>query len=160
MLIFGSELIPTGKFVAHHPDEEMITTSLGDTPEHALELAYEEDGDWEFENGDDIAISKACHWMPKFNDGDSIVEDLQQAAYSECGEAAEDFLGHVKPNHVMDLEQRIQTAIREWIKSVYPDDSQFWMCSDTVTQKVVLPPDVVAMRKPDQPLPPIPIYTP
>jgi len=147
MSIFGSELIPLGKYVAHHPEAERITTDCGDDIEQALQIAYDEDEEGEFQNGDRIAISMMHEWMPTV-DADSLIDDLQQEAYDSCGEIAEDLLNNVSAGDTSILALRVQAVIREWLREVYPapNGMPFWVCGKTVYQTVALPPDVVAKR--------------
>lgn len=146
MSIFGSELMPTGKYVAHHPDAEIINNDSGDDIENALEIAYDEDEEETFQNGNRIAISEICDWLPTVDDGNRIIEDLQEVAYEECGEVTEGFLSHVKPRQVDDLAHRVQSVVREWLKEIYPEHSPFWRVGNTVYQTVSLPPEIVEKR--------------
>ena len=147
MSIFGSELIPLGKYVAHHPEAERITTDCGDDIEQALQIAYDEDDECEFQNGDCIAISLMHEWMPTV-DGASLVDDLREEAHDHCGEIADGFLDEVTPGDTSILALRVQAVVREWLREIYPaqNGAPFWMCGKTVYQTVALPPDVVAKR--------------
>lgn len=146
MSIFGTELIHNGKYVAHNPEAEQIFTDCGDTPEQALQIAYDEDDECAFQNGDQIAISKMCNWLPTVANGDRLIEDLQEAAYEECGEIVDDYLDHVTPEQSANLARRVQEAVRGWLKEIYPEGSPFWMAQDMVLQAVVLPPDILERR--------------
>jgi hypothetical protein len=147
MSIFGTELIPMGKYVAHHPDAERISTDCGDDIEQALQIAYDEDEEGEFQNGDRIAISMMHEWMPTI-DGDSLIEDLRQEAYEGYGEVADSFLDGISPGDISILALRVQSTIREWLREVYPlpEGMPFWMCGKTVYQTVALPSDVAERR--------------
>lgn len=160
MSIFGSELIPTGKYVAHHPEAGRITTTEADSIEEAVRLAYLEDDEWEFEDGRQIAISMMHEWMPTVDDGDRLIEDLQEVAYEAAGEISDDFLKHVSPEHRAALAQRVQDVVRNWIKEIYLGAPPFWLAGETIYQTVQLPPEIAAKREPDPPLTPIPLYKP
>ena len=144
--IFGTELIHNGKFVAHHPEAERITTDCGSDHAQAIQTAYDEDDDCEFQNGGQIAVSKMCNWLPTVEYVDRLIDDLAEAAGEDCGEVAENYLEHVTPAQADDLARRIQEAVRAWLQEIYPDGSPFWMAQDAVLYTVNLPPDIVARR--------------
>lgn len=85
---------------------------------------------------DNFNVGKKQPYIPTINT-DSIIEDLQQQAYDECGEYAEDFLDWREITKPMeeDLYKNLQRELDAWLKryGLYPT---FFMVTDIETINV------------------------
>jgi hypothetical protein len=66
---------------------------------------------------------------------DYIVNQLQEDAYEECGEVAEDFLCNVTKGEVKILEERLNDVVRAWLEDMR-EEPNFYSITNIETIKL------------------------
>lgn len=83
-----------------------------DSVKECVEEAKAED----YEDTDTFAIGYVEPYEVNYVNSDLIIEYLQQDAYEEIGEVAEDWLDSVTNEQREDLENRVLKVVLEWLK--------------------------------------------
>lgn len=85
-------------------------------PCDSIKECVEEALDDGYEIGDNFAIGLIEDYNPRVYFADLVIEALQEDAYDEVGEVAEDWLDYISPNMKAELENRLQKVISEWLE--------------------------------------------
>ena len=96
---------------------ERLTDYYWSSPFTKLRDALEEAKDvLELKDGDTVYIMKGEFAdIPYFNI-DNIIEDMQESAYDEAGEAADSYLSDLTVEDTLELEDLIKDTIRKFFK--------------------------------------------
>ena len=84
-----------------------------DTKEDAIEDCREEYNSGDYE--EETCYVGRIDTYNAFIDADSIIEDIQNYAYSECGEVAEEFLIDVTKEQTEELQDKLNDVLQEWL---------------------------------------------
>lgn len=106
---------------SRHSDDDIWYGGPCDTIRECIEEAKAED----YQDTDTFAIGYAKPYEINYIDGDLIIEFLQQAAYDELGEVAEDWLDYITKEQREDLNNRLLKVVLEWIKDCNEQPSFF-----------------------------------
>lgn len=94
-------------------DDELWQRDDFDTIEECIEDAVENYG---YEKGEKIAVAETKEFVPSVF-AEMIFEQIEQDAYEECGEAAEDWRIYCEDKgSVQKLSDKITELVNEWLK--------------------------------------------
>lgn len=118
----------------HSENEEFWNHDLFDTVEECLQDAKE---NYNVEVGDVIAIGEVVPYEVSVFAG-HVLEDLEQDAYEECGECAEDwetFSYKDDRNKLNELSDQLTKVVRAWLEK-YDRKPDFYKIENVRTVKV------------------------
>lgn len=151
-----SRLVATGKWTFSFDEETGWDNDLFSSPDEAFEAALEAAPEYADEEGmepdekanflvnGNVFIGQRYDFEPSV-DVDFVIEHIQEEAYDEGGEYAEDYLdpppmkyaeARKKWNEqVADLEKRLTDAFRTWSKETN-NEPNFWLVYDVITESL------------------------
>lgn len=96
---------------------ERLTDYYWSSPFTKLRDALEEAKDvLELKDGDTVYIMKGEFADIPYFSIDNIIEDMQESAYDEAGEAADSYLNDLTVEDTLELEDLIKDTIRKFFK--------------------------------------------
>lgn len=90
-----------------------------------------------YNDTDTFAIGYVEPYQVKYVNSDQIIEYLQQDAFDEVGETAEDWLNYITKEQREDLESRVTKVVLQWLKD----------CKEEPTFYKVLPFDDLSLQE-------------
>lgn len=100
---------------SRHSDDEIWRGGPCDSIRECVEEALAED----YEMTDTFALGHIEEYNINCYFADDIIERLQNDAYDEVGEVAEDWLDNVSKEDREKLETRLFTVVQEWLKEIH-----------------------------------------
>lgn len=76
-----------------------------------------------YNDEDLIAFGNVIPYIINDINGDQIIEYLQEMAWDKVGEVSEDWLNDITLEQRKDLESRILSTVKEWLKSCNEEPS-------------------------------------
>ncbi|MGG1659492.1 hypothetical protein [Brevibacillus sp. NRS-1366] len=128
-----------GKWIYEKCDEENwdLCEDEYDTKEEAIEAAraffkqWKEEDPEEFEDetgGTHFQVGQIQKYAPHIN-VESVIDDIGERAYDECGEWAGEYLYDVKSEHQNELEEKLNEALGAWIEKYGYQPRWFNVCN-------------------------------
>jgi hypothetical protein len=99
---------------SRHSDDDIWRGGPCDTIKECVEEALTED----YSIDDTFAIGYIEEYDIGLYYADRIIEDLQQDAYDEVGEVAEDWLDYVTKEEMDSLNEQISKVVLDWLEAV------------------------------------------
>ncbi|MEC4565552.1 hypothetical protein L8C07_06300 [Paenibacillus sp. CMAA1739] len=94
-----------------------------DLKEQAIEAAKEY---YSPEDQKEFYVGQICEINNSITvDSEGVLDDIASSIYDEVGEAAEDYLNHVKREEWEILNERLTQVVREWMKEFSYEPSFF-----------------------------------
>ena len=112
------------KYIWEYDETDIWKHDLFDTVEDCILDAKE---NYLIESGTEIVVGEAVLWEP-YVSAELILEQLQEDAYEECGEVAEDWYAYDHKSKegrksLDELSDKITEIVKQWLKDngTYPD---------------------------------------
>lgn len=99
---------------SRHSDDDIWRGGPCDTIRECVEEALAED----YSIDDTFAIGLIEEYNIGLYYADRIIEDLQQDAFDEVGEVAEDWLDYVTKEEMDSLNEKIYKVVLDWLEAV------------------------------------------
>lgn len=94
------------------PDDERWQHEIFGSVEECIADALE---NYDFKKGDTIAIG-ICYKHIVEVDGEDILERIEEMAFDDVGEAAEDWINYKDKKSISDLSEKLTNIVNEWLK--------------------------------------------
>lgn len=107
---------------------------------HSVKECIEEARYEDYKDTDTFALGYAENYEVNYVNSDLIIEFLQEQAYDEIGECAEDWLDSITKEQREDLESRVLKVVLQWLKD----------CKEEPTFYTVSPFDELTLQEAEQ----------
>ena len=112
-------------------DDELWRHDVFETEKECVEDAVK---NYDFEIGDTIAIGTTCAFIPSLC-AETILEDVENNAFDECGEVAEDWINFKDKENLEVLSARLTECLVQWLKETKQEPS-FYKIEDIKTIEI------------------------